>query len=509
MSWRKSVITGALLTVLSASVQASPADWVSPNVPLSSPFYEYIEKFDGMGYLESLPTGTKPYTRMQMAKWVEEIRTKSQELPLPEYLAGSLKEMERDLEPELNVLAGEKADTGVGLKEVRLQAAYYDGAAFGYKGTKAGYQPLNINNNGYRYGENGNFVASAWLGGKLDNNLVAVVEPRFSYDEEQRGQADITSGYIKTRWNGTSIQIGKDPVFWGHGATGSLLLGNNMEPLTSVKISNLEPYKTRGFFRFLGEMNVTGLYSVLEDDRTDNTPHEVNSPSFFALRSDFTPQKNFTFGLSFASMLGGDGRALAGGDYWDWLLGRNADAAGDKWNNIAGLDFKWRLPKWGGVQLYGELYGEDQANYMPSRVAERAGIVIPRLSRDGAWDMRIEYAHTTYAWYVHQLYTSGYIYKGNIIGDPMGTAATQYYIAINRYLDNNSQVSFNLGRTDMGENQNVQQQVNSVWVGYKKQLEKTMFLDMAVGLARLDNAGFVPGNKQTNHFASAGLRWTY
>lgn len=509
MSWKKSLLVSAVTLVLSATVQAAPSDWVSPNMPLSSPFYGYIDKLDGMGYVESMPTGTKPYTRMQMAKWVEEVERKAQQKPLPRYLSSMVDEMERDLAPELKILAGEKADTELKLKEVSLQAGYYDGGMLGYRGPMASYQPLHNNDNGYRYGQNGNFIASTLVSGKIAEDLAVAVEPRISYDEDQNGQLDLTSGYIKTRLNGTSIQIGKDPVFWGHGATGSLILGNNMEPLTSLKVSNLEPYHSKGFFHFLGDMNFTGVYSILEDNRTDRTPYEVNSPSFLALRGDFTPKKNFTFGLSLTSMLGGDGKGLSGGDWLDWALGRNADAAEDKWNNIAGLDFKWRLPQWGGTQLYGELYGEDQANYMPSRVAGRAGVIIPRLSRDGDWDMRLEYVHTTDAWYVHQLYTSGYIYKGNIIGDPMGTAANQYYMAFNRYLDHNSQVSFNLGRTDMGENQSVQQQVKSFWLGYKTQLDKAVFLDMSVGLAKIDNAGFVSGKGQTNKFANAGVRWTY
>ncbi|XER14379.1 hypothetical protein SATMO3_46620 [Sporomusa aerivorans] len=502
------------MAAMAASVQATPSDWVSPNVPLSSPLYGYVEKFDGLGYLTSIPDGTKPYTRMQMAKWLTEIQAAAEQRPLPQYLAGMKQAMERELTPELQILAGEAADMAPALKEVRLELADYSGDSLRYRasvasGPRAGQQPLNNNNNGYRYGQNGNIIASFLFTGKLGEDVAVALEPRFSYDRDQQGDVALTSGYIKTRINGTAIQVGKDPVFWGHGATGSLILGNNMTPLTSIRLSNLEPYTSKGIFRFLGEMNFTAMYSELENDRTRFNTNEVDNPSFVGLRSTFTPQKNFTFGLSLTSMLGGKGKGLSSGDYWDWLTGRNDDAGEDKWNNIAGLDFKVRLPKWNGVQIYGELYGEDQANYMPSKVAERVGVYIPRLSQDGRWDMKVEYVNTTNAWYSHQLYTNGYVYKGDIIGDPAGHNARQYYVQLGNFLDKDSKISLNAKQVKQDRDASSPQTINSLWLQYQTQLREQVFLDSQLGIARISNANFTGGQDETDHFAGASVRWVF
>lgn len=514
MLWKKSLAVGLLIGALATGVQAAPSDFVSPNVPLSSPLYGYIEKFDGMGYLRSMPNGTKPYTRMQMAQWLTEIQAESQKRPLPQYLAGMKNELERELAAELQILSGEQADLSFALKEVRLEIGAYDGDAVKYRkydsGPRAGYQPLNGNNNGYRYGQDGNLIASANLSGRIGRDVVVALEPRFSYDDDQQGDVALTSGYVKTRINGTAIQLGKDPVFWGHGASGSLILGNNMQPLTSIKFSNLEPYTSKGFFRFLGEMNFTAMYSELESNRTNLSANEVDNPSFVAMRGTFTPQQNFTCGLSFTSMVGGKGKGLNRGDWKDWAVGRNADdAATDKWNNIAGLDFKIRSPKWNGVQVYGELYGEDQANYMPSKVAERVGVYIPRLNRDGAWDAKVEYAHTSSAWYVHSLYTNGYVYKGNIIGDPLGHNSSNYYINVGRYLDKDSRISFNANHVTMDRSAVVSQTIKSGWLAYQTKLQEDVFLDSQLGIARISNADFVNGRDKTNHFAGVSVRWLY
>lgn len=499
---------------MQAGVHASSTNVISTNVPLTSPLYGYIEKFEGLGYLTSMPTGTKPYTRMQMAKWLEEIQAGTQDRPLPKYLLSAKAEMERELAPELVVCAGGKIKADVSLKEVRLEVASYSGDSLRYRmnagsSPRAESQPLNGNNNGYRYGQNGNAIASARIAGSLGNDVAIVLEPHFSYDSDKSSDVSLLSGYIKTRINGTAVQIGKDPNFWGHGATGSLILGNNMEPLTSIRFTNIEPYRTNGFFRFLGDMNVTALYSQLESNRTKLNANEVNKPSFVAMRSDFTPQDNITFGLSFASMLGGEGKGLSGGDYLDWLLGRNADAIGDKWNNIAGGDFKVRLPHLGGAQVYGEIYGEDQANYLPSKIAERIGVYIPRLNQDGAWDLKLEYAHTSNAWYGHGLYKNGYVYNGNIIGDPMGHDSSQYYLKIGHYLNAKSQISLNVQHTAMDQNAQIQQTIKSGWLQYQTQLKDQLLLTGTLGLAKVDNANFTNGHDETNHFAGMSLNWSY
>ncbi|WP_324324412.1 capsule assembly Wzi family protein [Sporomusa sphaeroides] len=512
VSWKKSLAASMVMAVMAAGVQAAPSDWVSPNVPLSSPLYGYVEKFDGLGYLTSLPDGTKPYTRMQMAKWLTEIQTAAEQRPLPAYLAGIKQIMERELAPELQVLAGESVDMAPALKEVRLELADYSGDFLRYRangGPRASQQPLNSNNNGYRYGQNGNAVASFLLTGKLGEDVAVALEPRFSYDGDQHGDAALNSGYIKTRINGTSIQVGKDPVFWGHGATGSLILGNNMTPLTSIQLSNLESYTSRGFFRFLGEMNFTALYSELENDRTRFNEKEVDNPSFVGLRGTFTPQQNFTFGLSLTSMLGGKGKGLNRSDWKHWFVGRNDEAGEDKWNNIAGLDFKVRVPKWNGVQVYGELYGEDQANYMPSRVAERVGVYIPRLSQDGRWDMKVEFLNTTNAWYNHQLYTNGYVYKGDIIGDPAGHNARQYYLQLGNFLDADSKISLNAKHVKQDRTASSPQTINSLWLQYQTQLREQVFLDSRLGITRTSNANFTGGHDETDHFAGASVHWVF
>jgi hypothetical protein len=56
-----------------ANVACAAAPKVTANVPLSV-FVMIHQKLSGMGYLSSMPTGAKPYSRLDMAKWTLEAK---------------------------------------------------------------------------------------------------------------------------------------------------------------------------------------------------------------------------------------------------------------------------------------------------------------------------------------------------------------------------------------------------------------------------------------------------
>lgn len=89
--------------VTSGSYAATPT---TTDVPVNLVYYNYIEKLSGMGYITSMPTGAKPYSRAQMAKWVQEAEANATNKPMPGYLADQLKALETYLAPELSAKQG-------------------------------------------------------------------------------------------------------------------------------------------------------------------------------------------------------------------------------------------------------------------------------------------------------------------------------------------------------------------------------------------------------------------
>ena len=496
----------------SSNPQPSSSQYqLSTNVPLNSYVYDYLEKLDGLGYLQAMRTGAKPYTRMQVAKWVQQLTiTMSVRPDVPPYAQTILSELQRAFRQELATLKGNAQPHGIALKEWTVGETYYKGKTLSHQATTSTYQPLNINQNGYTYGPQANEVLSLRLEGNVSNHLVVSITPRLSYDNLVNASSSLESGYVKTNLNNVDIQLGKDAMWWGQGSRGSLLLTNQATPQTALKLSNINPLQIRGFFKFLGPTNATFFYSVLESDRSD-----VKSPSFVGFRTDFAPTTNFTFGGARTSIVGGQGHMLNGSDYWQFLTGHNADTTNtDKWDSIAGGDFRWRVPKYSGVQLYGELYGEDQAHALtiiplPSDVAELLGIYIPRLSAKGDWDAHLEWAHTNKSWYNHGLYRNGYTYEGNLLGDAMGNNANRYYAKLTHFNPDGSQLALHLERVVQQATTASPQIIDSIWLSMRSKMKNDMFMDTSFGASTIKNPGYTGGNNAHNYIMNVSLTKQY
>ena len=489
--------------VSSSPVQAS-SRVLSTNIPLNSYIYTYLDKLDGLGYLASMPPDTKPFTRMQVAKWVWQIAEQTAGITLPDYARTMLEQLQAEFTRELDSLKTGSKKAEIRLAEENWEYIYYDGPSLGQHQTQSTYQPLNINNNGERLEEDLNSVISLLLEGNIGANLVFSAAPRFWYDRTDDFATKLTSGYVKTHIGNLGIQLGKDAMWWGPGEWGSLPLTNNAAPQTSLLLSNLEPIQLDGILGFLKEANGTFFYSELKDDR-----QYIKDPSFVGFRVTFTPLANFTFGGSLNSIVGGAEHNLSGEDYLEFFTGKNAESnEEERWNSIAGFDFRWRIPQLRGIEVYGEFYGEDQAGKLPlpSRNAYLFGVKIPRLSADGKWDLTLEKAQTTNCWYQHWVYKEGYVYKGDIIGDAMGYNAWRYNLKLSRYLTDGAWLAVTAEHLMLDRDAQFPQKVNSLQLSYIMNLQPGLTFNASVGVADIDNLNYQSGQSDRNYLGSISLR---
>ena len=479
------------------------ASYLSANIPLDSYIYDYLDKLDGLGYLTAMRPSAKPYTRMQAAQWVQQIEQElKKNIDVPQYAAAMLRELERELATELAILNGETTDDGLKLREWQVSFVQYDGDTIVTERPKVTMQPLNYNNDGFKYDDGFNATLKFRIEGKVDEDLLLSLTPRVTSATDYQNDFSLAAGYLKTRINNVEIQVGKDSLWWGTGKNGTLIMSNNAEPQVGIVMRNLKPLRFNGLLGHLGDITNTFIYSELDDDRTD-----VESPSFVGWRSDFVPGSNFTFGLARTSIVGGKGHALHRSDYWDFIIGKNA-YEGDKWNSIAGIDFRWRLPQLNGLQLYGEIFGEDQADGVviptPSKTAYLAGAYLPRLIHDGEWDLTVEWARTNDVWYVHGTYHDGYTHKGDIIGDPLGRDATRYYVKLTNYRSNNSQLSLHYQYTEQNSGQDPQS-IDSAWLSWHRILPDNYSVKVSIGKAKIENFYNHAGRNQDDYFTGITL----
>jgi hypothetical protein len=483
----------------------SPERMVSTNVPLDSPVYIYLAKLEGLGYLKELLPDTKPYSRMQAAHWVKKAQANIGDNSVPTYVRTIVAALVTEFAPELTALDGgtnQAESFNWKLSELTWDNVYYDGDTVNQTQLRSTYQPLAINQNGNQFAEKLNSIFTARIEGNWQNYLVWSLTPRFSYDQETDGSFELTAGYLKTGFGNLQIQLGKDARWWGPGQRSSLPLTNNAESQVALELANLEPIRLNGLLRFLRQWDGHLFISRPDEKRTDV---DVNGPSFVGLRATVAPSANFNFGGSLTALVGGDGHVLHGRDYLDFFTGENAEsAATDRWNSMAGFDFRWRVPQLNGLQVYGELYGEDQAKALkilpvPSKNAYLVGLTLPGLTADGSWDLTLETAHTIDCWYRHSLYQDGYTYRGHILGDAMGPDVTRYYCRLSQYRKDGSIFSLHVEQLTPQTNSSLQR-MKAIWLSYQHNLRTTLVLQTTVGVADLTGAA------TTNYLFSVALR---
>lgn len=508
--------TALLLACLLAAAwtpvgQAAPQ--LSGNVPLGSYVYGYLDKLDGLGLLSAMPPADRPYSRLQVAGWLLEMEQNLAKQQRPSALARAmLADLRRELSPEVARLSAGRPASEPRLREWTVGVVSYDGDAAGYPAGRGSWQPLNPNGQGYRWNQGMNAYTSFVWEGAMGPDAWISLTPRLGWGEKDGANATLQSGYVKLRSGNTEFLLGKDAMAWSEGKMGNLLLSDNATPLTRVQVSNIEPLHYKGLLKYLGAIHAKMFVAGLEDRRywSGGQWRDQDRPNLYGMRLDFQPSPDFTFGIGYTSMFGGAGVKMGFNEYLFMLLGKTNYVGNDFANGMAGLDFRWRIPAWNGVQIYGSYYSEDNIDYNewgkhPNIVGMVGGIYIPRLSPSGDWDLNLEYAGTGRAWYIGGIYPAGHTYGGNILGDPMGGDANRYSAKLTHYLDAKTQVGLRFDRINQGLSLAVQQRTNALSLSVRHRLQDDLLLELTGGLASMDNADFVSGRGRKNKFVSCSL----
>ncbi|MDF1527249.1 MAG: capsule assembly Wzi family protein [bacterium] len=391
----------------------------SGNVPLDSDVYRSLDLLTSQGLLRSHLAGTRPITWAELHRLVEEAkgRLKVLEEEDREVISAAravLKELEKSIYDRFtgSVRAG-SGSTYAAVHDPGIEFEYLNGDPSGIPGIKASQAALVYNNGGIDPDEGLSVSLMAEMS-TGSGPFYLQLYPRFTTSEEDR--EFIHRGSLRVGGlAGLELNIARESLWWGQGAHGGLYLTNNTSPLPMVSLSTPHPSTLPWIFRYLGPFRFELFVSELEEDRA------VPEPYFMGLRTNFRPFYALEIGLSNMVMTGGEGRPeVSFGDLFKIFFGGN-DVAGDRSNNIAGIDLRLNLPGW---QFYLEFGGEDEAGGLPSKMAGMAGFYFPGLP--GSLDLRLEYADLAYTkeiaevWYRHGTYTDGYTYDGRILGHHVG-----------------------------------------------------------------------------------------
>ncbi|MDH7499419.1 MAG: capsule assembly Wzi family protein [candidate division NC10 bacterium] len=489
-----------------------PPAFASSNIPLGSWIYEPLERLINSGLVEEASLSTRPLSRGEVAKILAQAIGKIEKGGGPYSYQNPL------LEDQLETL----------IEEFQWELQRMDAYPFGEKEKARWYsiKPLDTVQAKVGYAEDPYLLENAKADARahgfnlrlgsssrveLAEYLSLYVHPEYRYDDEQN-KGYLLETYGKLTLFNIELEVGRDSLWWGPGYHGSLLLSDHALPLDLAKLSSATPFRLPWIFRYLGTFDLSLFLARLEENR--DFPHA----KLMGMRIDWSPFSFLELGLSRVVLFDGNGRPSYDlGDYWTVFTAREENKPGKFDNNqIASLDGTLRLRNVGryfplatSLVLYGEYGGEDMAGEksgipFPYKAGVIGGILLQDLFTLEGLDLRAEYARTDKVWYRHGVYTSGYTYKGIVLGHHMGGDADDFYFRLSHWLNKNWQIALDFDQQRQGRSQSVEIRERYVEPSVLLFRPGEIPLSVLLGYRFVDtrNAGFQRGEHHRNHLLS-------
>lgn len=266
--------------------------------------------------------------------------------------------------------------------------------------------------------------AGARIGGRLD----LVYQGQLSEDGRRNKKA-----YIRLRTGNVSWEFGKDSVWIGNGAHGSLLLSNNAEGFLLAKLETESPFHLPWVFSRIGTFRYLAFHAWMEDAR------------LFGHRLEYRPVQILSIGLSQTVFYNERFQFF---EFPKILFAREENAPGRFDNDQRAsmdaalyLPFLQRFTPFIDGKIYGEYAGEDLQGFWQvhhDHFAWPFGFKLLKWGgmgglflTTGTTDLRVEYTENytgNGSWY----YKFPFTHRGVPMGHHMGGDGDDWYFAIER-----------------------------------------------------------------------------
>jgi hypothetical protein len=345
---------------------------------------------------------------------------------------------------------------------------------------------------------------------------------RFAFRAQANGVADPADGeelrpdgsYVGVVLGNWMLHAGYVDRWWGPGWEGSLVYGSNQRPIPSVTIErNYSDTIDHPWLEWIGQWRLVATMGQLESDRED-----APNAQLFGMRATWKPHARVEIGLSRTAQWCGDGRPCDAGTFWDLFHGNDNDQLPEEQpgNQLAGFDARWALP-WAPVAVYGQMIGEDEANFLPSQYLGLFGVELTGGFGDRSWRAHIEYSDTACSFYDSEpnfgcayrnaIYTDGYQYRDRSIGHALDGDSEQFALGI--LLANADGSSWQLAAQSADVNRASQNPVHSVELEAARIYSADLYhrralwggdLSVGVGYERREREGAAPDTDDVRGF---------
>ena len=403
-------------------------------VPPNASVYADIDLLASAGLIDTVATAVRPYTRAEIARLLAEARrniaTRTGNMTWAQRL------IDRDLARYEMVARG--------VNYVAMDVAAMDSPARPVPSDFNGSMDASVN------------PLAAWRGGRsvangeavsletmhtmdLGRHLTIAVSPRFSGDHRRSGgdgaSARLQTANLSMSFGNLVAEIGRDYAMFGPAPTGGLLLSANAPSLDMLRIATRRPAALPWLFRHLGPANGTLLIADL------GTDHQIHPHAkLVGYHMGIAPHPNVELGVEVIDETGGRGAPPA--SFADRIL--DAIPPIDAWrtgsdfqfsNKLAGVDARWRIPSWAGLELYLEGVVDDMdIRRLRSSLLDDGGVIggisLACLVECGRLAARFEYHQTGIRYYTHTDFASGIEAQGIMLGDPLGPRGLGGYATV-------------------------------------------------------------------------------
>jgi hypothetical protein len=528
------------INVLCLFAFAGVADALSsPNIPLDSPVYQYIEKLAGLGLIKSDFRAVRPFSRSEAARLLEEAKknsVQSADGSSLSFITALIFEVDKYVPREMALRSSENRPPLLDwtpASSARVRYVYLDGMPRSYErqvhdpggdgvfGIGAGLRPDNPypspvqqhgsegtplleNNEGARNKAGSNLEFRFTSEAYGSSYVSALVEPLVRFQQDSRGSGiRLNKGYLKLGGGTVELEIGRDAAWLGPGYRGAITLTNNAENFDLVKLSSPEPVDLGAW----GALKYAMIGSRFERTTTNGVERQ---PWFYALKLSYKPVDPFEIGFNLGRQVGGPGVDNSSGSIIRGVIGgTNADNS----NGLAGFDLRYRASWLRNTEFYGEFSGEDTAGFWPIVESYVAGVYVPRITAEGRDDFRFEYFQGNQILYTNGTFPEGYVYRGMPIGHSQGGATQELFFRYSHWFSPRNTLSLeyiNTRRGVVGKMPGqVEEQKNALRGLWRLPVYGDWDAELMYGWERVDNLNLVSGAQQTNQLVKFDLSYRY
>lgn len=230
--------------------------------------------------------------------------------------------------------------------------------------------------------------------------------------------------YIGLAWGNWVTLFGAIDRWWGPAWSSNLIISNNARPTPGFTLKrNYSDPSELPILKHLGPWTSSFFISQLDDRR------HIEDAKLVGMTLGWRPVPSFEVNFRRTAQWGGNGRPQSASNFFKLLSGTsdNCTAAECKddepGNQLGGVDLRWNLP-WLTSSIYAQAIGEDEAGGLPSRRAHQLGMqftldatIYSGIAFVEFDDTRIgSYEQHYNILYNHNIYKTGYRYRGRAIG---------------------------------------------------------------------------------------------